>query len=190
MITIIAIAVLIFVDQITKHLATTYLQPVGSMPFIPGIMELRYIVNDGAAFSLFAGNRWFLIGFTSIALVAVAIYFIVKKPQSKTERIALTLILAGGIGNLIDRALYGFVVDFFAATFINFAIFNVADCFVVIGAFLLIFATIFEEMKTAKKQKHSEIEKENASEKDSESAQLLNEEQSEKSELNLEEIAK
>ncbi len=150
--TLIVIA-LIFIDQITKYLATTYLKPVGTMPFIPGIMELRYVLNDGAAFSIFSGNKWFLIVFTSIMLIGVIIYSIIKKPTKFLEKTAFILIISGGIGNLIDRVLYGYVVDFFATTFMNFAVFNVADCFVVIGACFLIITTIIQEFEISKKNK-------------------------------------
>ncbi len=145
--------VLVALDQFTKYLATTYLMPVGTMPFIPGVMELRYVLNDGAAFSFFAGKTWFLVGATSIALIALAAYAFIKKPKNKLELISLTLILAGGVGNLIDRILYGVVVDFFATTFINFAVFNVADCCVVIGTGLMILYVILDEYKVYKNKK-------------------------------------
>ncbi len=154
--TIFLIIILIALDQITKYLATAYLEPVGTAPFIEGFMEFRYVLNDGAAFSMFSGNRWMLIGFTSVALVLVALYLIIKKPKLKLEKIALILILSGGIGNLIDRIIYGYVVDFFATTFINFAVFNVADCFVVIGSGLLIISVISEEINTSKEKTKAE----------------------------------
>ncbi len=189
MITIVLIVVLIIIDQITKYLATAYLQPVGSAPFIPGIMELRYVLNDGAAFSLFSGNKWFLIGFTSVALVVVAVYLYIRNPKMKIERLSLILILAGGIGNLIDRILQGYVVDFFATTFINFAVFNVADCFVVVGAFLLVFITIYDEIKISKLKKQEELEKQKA-EENGEKPQNSSEQAKEEYELNSDEIAK
>ncbi len=150
--------VLLAIDQVTKYLAVTYLQPVNTMPFIPGIMELRFVLNDGAAFSLFAGNRWFLIGFTSLALLLIFLYFIFKKPQNKIEKICLLLIIAGGVGNLIDRILNGVVVDFFATTFINFAVFNVADCYVVVGSILLMLYIIIDEIKVNKLKKENKAE--------------------------------
>ncbi len=153
MVNLIIFALLLAVDQITKYLAVTYLQPVNTVPFIPGIMELRFVLNDGAAFSLFSGNRWFLIGFTSLALLIIFLYFIIKKPQSKIEIFCILLILAGGVGNLIDRILHGVVVDFFATTFINFAVFNVADCFVVIGSIVMMIYVIADEIKNNKLNK-------------------------------------
>ncbi|MEG1446327.1 MAG: signal peptidase II [Ruthenibacterium sp.] len=155
--TILFTAALVAIDQITKMLATMYLAPVGVMPFIPGVMQLQYVLNDGAAFSILSGNRYFLIGVTGIALLALAIYLFVKKPQSRLEHLAWVLVLAGGLGNLIDRILNGVVVDFFAVTFMNFAVFNVADCFVCIGVGLLFLFFILEEVKAKKEKPHADI---------------------------------
>ncbi|MEF9969527.1 MAG: signal peptidase II, partial [Ruthenibacterium sp.] len=81
--TVFLTAALVILDQITKMLATTYLAPVGVLPFIPGVMQLRYILNDGAAFSILSGNRFFLIAVTSVALLALTLYLLFKKPQSR-----------------------------------------------------------------------------------------------------------
>jgi signal peptidase II len=153
--TLLSIVGLIALDQFSKYLATMYLAPIGTMPFLPGL-ELHYILNDGMAFSLFAGNRFLLIGVTSVALLAFAIYLFWKKPADKLEYISFVLILAGGIGNLIDRILYGYVVDFFNFTFVNFAVFNVADCFVTCGAVLLMLAFIRQELRAKKARQSAE----------------------------------
>lgn len=137
----------VVLDQLTKYFAQLYLQPVGTMPFIPGIMELRFVLNDGAAFSSFAGARLFLILFTGIAIAALAVYLFWKKPPKRLERMALVLLIGGGLGNLIDRVRTGVVVDFFATTFVDFAVFNVADCFVCVGAAMLILYVFLEERK-------------------------------------------
>ena len=131
LISVIIIIALTGLDQLTKHLATVYLAPVGAMPFIPGVMELRYVLNDGAAFSMLAD---------------AAVYFFWKKPSSWLERWVFILIFSGGLGNLIDRVLNGYVVDFFATTFMNFAVFNVADCFVCVGAALFVIAVLRQEL--------------------------------------------
>lgn len=153
LLTVLSTALLVALDQFTKYLATVHLAPVGTMPFIPGVLELRFVLNDGAAFSMFAGNRWFLIIFTGIALAALAIYLLWKKPAARLEYISLILILAGGLGNLIDRIRSGVVVDFFATTFMNFAVFNVADCFVCVGVALLFFYVVWDEWKKSKDKK-------------------------------------
>ena len=91
----------VVLDQLTKYFAQLYLQPVGTMPFIPGIMELRFVLNDGAAFSSFAGARLFLILFTGIAIAALAVYLFWKKPPKRLERTALVLLIGGGLGNSV-----------------------------------------------------------------------------------------
>ncbi len=156
--------ILVGIDQLTKYLAVTYLEPVGSMPFIPYIMELRFVLNDGSAFGLFGGQTWFLIGVTSVALLGVVVYIFWKKPTKKIEMLSLILILSGGVGNLIDRILNGVVVDFFATTFINFAVFNMADCFVVVGTFLLAAYIIWDEVQITKQKKSEELSAKNETE--------------------------
>lgn len=154
MLTLVIAAVLIALDQLTKYLATTFLAPVGSVPFLPGIMELRYVLNDGMAFSMLAGKRWILVAATGIALCAIAVYLWRKKPATKAEYLeywSWVLVFAGGVGNLIDRVRTGYVVDFFATTFIDFAVFNVADCFVTVGIALLIISVILLERGSSQK---------------------------------------
>ena len=149
--TIVVISVLVAADQLTKYLATLALAPNGSAPFLPGIMELRYVLNDGAAFSMLGGREWgraFLIALTSIAmLVILYLLFFRRSAMNRLCYAALLLIEAGGIGNLIDRVLNGYVVDFFATTFIDFAVFNVADCFISVGFVLLVLYYLLEERK-------------------------------------------
>ena len=154
MLSIVVLTVLlVIVDHLTKFLATTYLAPLGSVTLIPGVMDLRYILNDGVAFGLFAGGNATiaLLIVTGIVLVAFAAYLLVKRPPWGLERISLVLILAGGLGNFIDRLFNGAVVDFFATTFMDFPVFNVADCFVTIGVCLLVIS-VFREDFGAKKE--------------------------------------
>ncbi len=140
-------------DQLTKYLATVYLAPAGTLPFLPGVMELRFHLNDGAAFSSFSGARVFLIVFTGCALAALAAYLFWKKPESRLERAALAMLIGGGLGNFVDRVRTGEVVDFFATTFIDFAVFNVADCFVCVGVGLLVLSVFLEEAAKRKREK-------------------------------------
>lgn len=152
--TIISIAAMVGLDQLTKYWATLALAPDKTAPFLPGIMELRYVLNDGAAFSVFSGKvwgQWFLIAVTSAALLAVLYVLFFKRARlDKLGYAALLLIEAGGIGNLIDRVLNGYVVDFFATTFVDFAVFNVADCFVSVGVVLLAAYYIRSELAAKK----------------------------------------
>ena len=155
LVTIVLTVVLVAVDQLIKYWATINLAPVGIMPLIPGVVELRYFLNDGAAFSSFGGKQTFLIVFTSIALLAVAWYLLFKRPAKKLEYVSWLLVLAGGIGNLIDRVLNHEVVDYINLLFMRFAIFNFADILVCVGIGLLILSLILDEV-SARKNKQKE----------------------------------
>ena len=137
---------LVVLDQLIKHWATAALLPVGSMEVLPGIVELRYCLNDGMAFSMLAGKQGLLIGVTSVMLVAVLVMLFVRK-MPLAERIAWTLVLGGGVGNLIDRVLNGVVVDYINVLFMHFAIFNFADICVCVGVGLLMLVLLLDSTK-------------------------------------------
>ena len=146
-INLICVSTLVAFDQVIKLWATQNLAPVGSMPFIPHVMELRFHLNEGAAFSMLLGKQTFLIIVTGIALVAVAwyLFFQCSTVAKRWERWAMVLVLAGGIGNLIDRVLNGCVVDYLNCLFINFPIFNFADICVCVGVGLFVLCIFLEE---------------------------------------------
>ena len=145
LISVLLCAVLVVADQLIKAWATAVLAPVGTMPLLPGIIQLRYVLNDGAAFSMLAGKQGFLIAFTGVALAAVAAYLVIRRPKG-LDRAAWLLILAGGIGNLIDRVANHMVVDYLDVQFMTFAVFNFADVCVCTGVGLLILSLILEEV--------------------------------------------
>ena len=120
-----------------------------SMDVLPGVVELRYCLNDGMAFSMLAGKQGLLIGMTSVMLLAVLIMLFVRK-MPLTERAAWTLVLGGGVGNLIDRVLNGVVVDYINVLFMRFAIFNFADICVCVGVGLLMLAVLLDSFKKDK----------------------------------------
>lgn len=153
--TLLLAASLIGLDQFTKYLATAFLMERGSVAFIPGVLELRYARNQGAAFSVLSGYRWFLVILTALALAVVLYILLAKKLKFKSQHICLTLVFAGGAGNLIDRVLHGYVVDFFNTLFIEFPIFNVADCFIVVGVILLLLCMFQQEYREHKKKERS-----------------------------------
>lgn len=138
------ISLLVLTDQITKFLAIEFLKDANPVTFIPNILDLRYIENTGAAFSILEGRSYIFVAITLLVLAFG--YRLYKTNQIKhiTGKIACVLIASGGIGNLIDRVLHGFVVDMFEFTFMNFAIFNVADIFITLGgAILCIYIILF-----------------------------------------------
>lgn len=136
--------VLIGIDQITKIWAASALANDRVISVIDGVFEFAFAKNTGVAFSMLEGKRWIFIPMT-ILIGAAILTMMLRSPLRRYRLFNITcvLILSGAIGNLIDRMVYGYVVDFLHATFINFPIFNVADCFVVIGAGLLFVFALF-----------------------------------------------
>lgn len=136
-------AALVAVDQLLKVWVRGHIPLGTSIPFLPHIMDLSYVQNTGAAFSSFSGMTWLLAGVSLVVSVAVAILLARDFFPGTWGRLCLTLILAGAVGNLIDRVALGFVTDMFATTFINFAVFNVADICVVVGGILMVIYVLF-----------------------------------------------
>lgn len=125
----------IVADRVSKVICRQYLRPLGSIPVIKGVFHLTYVENTGAAFGMLQGNTWFLI-LTSVLVSAVVAYLIWKvKPENRYVKLSLALILGGALGNLVDRVLLGYVVDFL--DFRIWPVFNIADSCVVVGAILL-----------------------------------------------------
>ena len=128
-------AVLVAVDQLVKYLVKTNI-PLGEhVPFLPYLLDLTYVTNTGAAFSLFSEHTWILALVSLVMSVALALALFRGLFKHPFGKLALTLLLAGAVGNLIDRAVRGFVVDMFNVLFMHFAVFNVADICVVVGGF-------------------------------------------------------
>ncbi len=138
----------VILDQWTKHLAVADLMPIESTVVIDGLLGLRYVENTGAAFGMMKGQRWFFIILSTVAILGIAVYLVVKRKKvPPLLGIAMAMIVGGGIGNQIDRIMNGYVVDFLEFLFIDFAVFNVADCFVTVGAFLAMFDLILIDRK-------------------------------------------
>ena len=108
---LLCVAALVGLDQAIKFWAVSALQPVGAMPLIPHVVELRFVLNQGMAFSLLSGKQLFLIVATSAALLLVAYWLFFRSRNNRLQQAAHILVLGGGIGNLIDRVLNGEVVD-------------------------------------------------------------------------------
>mgnify|MGYP004507965945 CR=1 FL=1 len=135
--------VLAVLDQLVKFWVRSHISLGQSIPFIPGLMDLAYIQNTGAAFSSFAGFTWLLAVVSLAASVVVAVLLWRGFFPGKWGKLSLSLILAGAVGNLIDRVFLGFVTDMFQTTFIQFAVFNVADICVVVGGILMVVYVAF-----------------------------------------------
>ena len=137
---IILTIVFIFIDQISKGLVNIYMNLNDSITLINNFFNLTYVHNYGAAFSMLSGARYIFIFITIIALNLIYLFFIKDKKLNNLEIVIYSMLLAGIIGNLIDRILFGYVLDFldFNIFGYDFAIFNIADSFIVVSVILLI----------------------------------------------------
>ena len=152
------IAVTVFLDQITKYLTILYLKPIDTQPLWEGVLHLTYVENTGAAFGMMKDSRWIFMVTSTVAIVGILVYmvyrtYIKKNPLPWMEALSLSLIVGGGIGNMIDRTVLGYVVDMIDFRLINFAVFNVADSFVCVGAGLMVLYLIREMVKETKAEK-------------------------------------
>ena len=148
---LIAGAILVIFDQFTKYLAVSHLAGREARVLIPGILELRYLENNGAAFSMLQNQQWFFYILTAVFLI-FAIWLMRKIPQNTSEfnplLWSLAILCAGAVGNLIDRIMHRYVIDFIYFSVINFPIFNVADIYVTVSVILLIILVLFHYKET------------------------------------------
>lgn len=147
---------IVVLDLLSKVMITSAFSPGQGTTVIKGILDFTYVRNEGAAFGMLQGARIFFIVITLAAVAAAIIYIVKARPSSPLERTALAFISGGAIGNFIDRLVLGYVRDFIAVTFIDFPVFNVADCFVCIGAGLYILYTLLDTFKAKKVEKADE----------------------------------
>lgn len=131
-------------DQLTKFLVVKYIPLHTQVGAIPGVFHLTYVRNTGAAFSFFEGMQWlFLLIFLALTVAVFYEYFKKPMPFTKSERWMIAAIYAGGLGNMIDRLRLDYVVDMIALDFMEFPVFNVADCFITCGCILLMVHLVF-----------------------------------------------
>lgn len=125
-------------DQAVKYLTVLNIPLSGEIPFLPGLLQLTYVQNNGAAFSSFQGQQW-LFALIFVVFTGLIVWEYYKKPMGFVpfERWCIAAIYGGGLGNMIDRVRLGYVVDMFETTFVEFPVFNVADCFITCGCILL-----------------------------------------------------
>ena len=134
-----AALLIVALDQFTKYLTVANIPLFGSLPAIDGLFHFTHVHNFGAAFSSFAGARWlFVVIFALFAAVIVWEFSKKRLPFTTFDRWCIVAIFAGGLGNVIDRVRLGYVIDMIEVDFMEFAVFNVADCFITCGCVLLI----------------------------------------------------
>ena len=134
--------VIVVVDQIIKYFISAYLQPVGTIDVIDNLFKLTYVENRGVAFGMFSDMRWIFVALTSIMLIAIIFFMFKKHPEGKLFYISAGLIIGGGIGNLIDRIFYGYVIDYLSLSFFS-PVCNFADYCITAGSVVLIVYGLF-----------------------------------------------
>ena len=131
-------AAVVVADQVTKYLTVANIPLYADVPFLPGIVQLTYVQNTGAAFSSFEGQQWLFALIFIVFTLAVGYEFVKKSmPFTNFERWLIVCVYAGGLGNMIDRIRLGYVGDMIETTFMEFPGFNVADIFITCGCILL-----------------------------------------------------
>jgi len=144
---VLAIILCIAADQAVKYYVVTHLTLYGTAPLVPGFIELFYIQNTGGGFSILEGHTWALTAVTAALMILLAVLLVKKVFPHPLGMWTLTVILGGGLGNLIDRIRLGYVVDMFNFQFMNYPVFNVADILVVCGVigFAVYYMFIYEK---------------------------------------------
>ena len=132
------VAFIVIADQVAKFLTVANIAPGDTVSFLPGLLRLTYVQNTGAAFSSFEGQQW-LFAVIFVAFTGLVIWEYRKNTMGfqPFERWCIAAIYGGGLGNMIDRVRMGYVVDMLETTFMEFPVFNVADCFITCGCVLL-----------------------------------------------------
>ena len=133
-------------DQLTKLLVVKFMELYDSIAIIPGVLNLTYIRNEGAAFGMLSEHRWIFMVVSTIAIIGIGIYLYGFCKERMLMKVGLAMIISGGIGNMIDRVGYGYVVDMIDFCLFDFWkwIFNVADSFVCVGAGVVVLSLVLD----------------------------------------------
>lgn len=154
---LIPIALVVGLDQLTKYLVVANMELHDSIPVIEGILNFTYIHNEGAAMGILDDSRWVFMITSTVAIIGVSVFMFgwYKKYYNPLLYTSLSFIVGGGIGNMIDRTVLGYVIDFVDVKFIPFWkwIFNVADAFVCVGCGMVILYIILSDVRESKLKK-------------------------------------
>jgi len=129
-----------------------------AVTLIPGVLQLTYTENTGMAFGFLASYQWIPLVITPLILGGLGVLLAKNKFPCRVQRLALVCVMAGGVGNWVDRLLYGFVVDMLEPIFIRFAVFNLADVFITVGGFVFVVAYVVSEWQTAQAKRKTSAE--------------------------------
>ena len=148
------IALAVALDQWTKALVVEHLKPIYTLPIIEDIFHFTYATNRGAAFSMLADHPWVFMLVSTVAIIGMLVYLFIGKNLTALVRYPLAAVIGGGIGNMIDRVALGYVVDMFDLLLFEYPVFNLADCFVVVGAILgsIYYLWLYEKYDAPKKE--------------------------------------
>ena len=153
----IGVLLLFALDQLSKLAVLSFIKPIAAIPLWKNVFHLTYLENRGAAFGILQNKFGLFFIITVLVIVFITAFLIRKRPKSLMLNISLTLLVGGALGNFADRLFRGFVVDFLDFRLIHFPVFNLADCFVVVGAILLAWYIVMVDGR----QKQSEESDEN-----------------------------
>ena len=148
------VALIVLADQLSKLWVVQNIPLFGNVPFLPGMIQLTYVRNTGAAWSMFRGQQWlFALVFAIFTAALLFEYFKSPMPFTTLERWLIAAIYGGGLGNMIDRVRFGYVVDMLETEFMDFPVFNVADCFITCGCIALLVHLVFFNKNFWKEEK-------------------------------------
>lgn len=157
LISLLCVVFFVGVDQLIKYLIDLYLKPIGSVLVIPGVLQLNYHENDGAMMGMMSGKTTLMTVFAVLCLVIVCVMLYSGKLGYGFDFWCVIFLTAGGVGNLIDRIFRGYVIDYIEALFVDFYIFNFADCLVTCAAIALIISQIYQLKRDSKKNKEEAV---------------------------------
>ncbi len=150
---LIVIAMTVGIDQVIKYVVDLYLKPIGNLALIDSVLQLNYLENDGAMMGMFSESAFLMAAFAAACLLLVCYILYTGKIGYGVDFWCLVFITAGGVGNLIDRLFRGYVIDYIEVLFVDFYIFNFADCLVTCGAFVIVISQIYQYIKEYKNNK-------------------------------------
>ena len=155
---VIALIIAAFVallDQIIKYSVVNNIKPHGTVSIISGVLNITYVENRGVAFGMFTDMRWIFVALTALMIFAIIFYMFKKRPEGKFFYIVAGLIIGGGLGNLYDRIVNGYVIDYISLLFFP-PVCNFADYCITVGVILLIFYVLFKPSRKNKKVKKND----------------------------------
>ncbi len=157
LITAVIISALTAIDQIIKYFIYNDLRPIGSKVIIKGVLQLSYVENTGAMMGIMQGKTSFLALAAAVILVVLFALIITKKIKFGFIYCCIIMIVSGGLGNMADRIFRGFVIDYIEVLFVDFYVFNFADCLITVAAFLIVGYEIYDMIQDSKRKKEIKI---------------------------------